>query len=226
LKPLTQEKPNRHPIIIVRHGEAEHLISDLTGGWSNTHLTDTGHIQAQAAAKKLKDLVKERKVSVYSSDLIRAIDTAKHFTKSMGLKIEKRIELREMNNGVAAGKRKEEVKHLFNGSRAVSNDWRPYPGAESWGEFYDRVSSYMNRYFRKRDETRIIFTHGGTLHMIVSWWLGLDSEKMGSIRFRSAPSSITVLHESKHHEKTIDRLSDTSHLINMGYHKPLPNLEE
>jgi probable phosphoglycerate mutase len=223
LKPLTRKENARsHPIIIVRHGEAEHLISDITGGWSDTHLTEYGHKQAQATAKSLKTLVKNRNVKVFSSDLIRAIDTAKYFTNLMGLEIEKRRELREMNNGVAAGKRKEEIKHLFNVSSEFSNDWRPYPGAESWGEFYTRVSNYLDTYFKKRNETRVIFTHGGTLHMIVSWWLGLDSEQMGSVRFRSAPCGITVLYESMHDEKTIDRLSDTSHLNDIGYHNALP----
>ncbi len=31
-----------HTIIIVRHGEAEHNVSDLTGGWTEPALTPLG----------------------------------------------------------------------------------------------------------------------------------------------------------------------------------------
>ena len=37
-------------IILVRHGEAEHMISDLTGGWTDSHLTEAGRAQAEAVA--------------------------------------------------------------------------------------------------------------------------------------------------------------------------------
>jgi phosphohistidine phosphatase SixA len=34
-------------LILVRHAEAEHLVSDLTGGWTDSSLTNRGRRQAE-----------------------------------------------------------------------------------------------------------------------------------------------------------------------------------
>jgi len=34
-------------LILVRHAEAEHLVSDLTGGWPDSSLTNRGRRQAE-----------------------------------------------------------------------------------------------------------------------------------------------------------------------------------
>ena len=44
-------------IILVRHGEATHHTQRLTGGWTDSQLTEKGRAQIKAAAVKLaKDL--------------------------------------------------------------------------------------------------------------------------------------------------------------------------
>ena len=40
-------------IILVRHGEATHHTQRLTGGWTDSQLTDKGRAQIKAAAVKL-----------------------------------------------------------------------------------------------------------------------------------------------------------------------------
>ena len=39
-------------IILVRHGEATHHTLKLTGGWTDSDLTDKGRWQIEMAAKK------------------------------------------------------------------------------------------------------------------------------------------------------------------------------
>ena len=48
----------------MRHGEAEHLVKDLTGGWSDTSLTELGHKQAQATAEYLERLIGDQAVEI------------------------------------------------------------------------------------------------------------------------------------------------------------------
>jgi broad specificity phosphatase PhoE len=211
------------PIILVRHGEAEHLVSDLTGGWSNTSLTELGHRQARAVAEYLEKLIGDQEVEVLSSDLLRAVQTAQPYSDLTGIPIETHRELREINNGVAAGKRKSEVEHLYIEPCEPILDWCPYPEAESWGSFYQRVSDFMNTVIKDHAKITIIFTHGGTLRHIVSWWLGLEPEHMTRVSFGVAPTGITVLTKSLFNEHIVDRLNDTSHLIGLGYWYPLPN---
>lgn len=213
------------PIVLVRHGEAEHLVSDLTGGWSDTLLTELGHRQARAAAEYLQTLIGEQEAEILSSDLMRAVQTAQPYSELTGVKIETHVELREINNGVASGRRKSEVEHLYIKPCEPILDWRPYPEAESWGEFYKRVSLFMDQLIQDHKKVKVIFTHGGTLHQIASWWLSLEPEHMTKAAFGAAPTGITVLTKSIFNEHTIDRLNDTSHLVGLGYWYPLPRFE-
>jgi broad specificity phosphatase PhoE len=90
----------------------------------------------------------------------------------MGVTIEKKSVLREINNGVATGKTRSDVEHLFNPPCEPILDWCPYPRAETWGSFYRRVSGFMEHLDFKTEKIRVVFTHGGTIHHMVSWWLG------------------------------------------------------
>jgi broad specificity phosphatase PhoE len=201
------------------------LVSDLTGGWSDTLLTELGHRQARAAAEYLQTLIGEQEVEILSSDLMRAVQTAQPYSDLTGVKIGSHVELREINNGVAAGRRKSEVEALYIKPCEPILDWCPYPEAESWGGFYQRVSCFMDQLIQDHKRVKVIFTHGGTVHHIVSWWLNLEPEHMTRAAFGAAPTGITVLTKSVFNEHTLDRLNDTSHLVELGYWYPLPRFE-
>ena len=101
-------------IILVRHGEATHHTLKLTGGWTDSDLTEKGRWQIEMAAKKLAaDFAgKNTKLRILTSDLKRAVESAEIIGKALGLedKIEKYTFLREKNNGEAAGLTEEEAK--------------------------------------------------------------------------------------------------------------------
>lgn len=201
------------------------MVSDLTGGWSDTLLTELGHRQARAAAEYLQTLIGEQEAEILSSDLMRAVQTAQPYSDLTGVKIGSHVELREINNGVAAGRRKSEVERLYIKPCEPILDWCPYPEAESWGGFYQRVSCFMDQLIQDHKRVKVIFTHGGTVHHIVSWWLNLTPEHMTRAAFGAAPTGITVLTKSVFNEHTIDRLNDVSHLRGLGYWYPLPRFD-
>ena len=101
-----------HPIIIVRHGQAEHNVSDLTGGWTDSGLTPLGARQAAAVAERLVYELRGTDVRLLSSDLKRARQTAEAIAETLGVEAAYSTDLREFNNGVAANKRREEVQEL------------------------------------------------------------------------------------------------------------------
>ena len=88
-------------LILVRHGQAEHLVSDISGGWTDTKLTDLGRKQARLAGIKLKCILKEKKVKIYCSDLSRAKETAQIISSFTEVPYLETIELREINTGKA-----------------------------------------------------------------------------------------------------------------------------
>ncbi len=54
-------------IILVRHGQAEHQLHTLVGGWSNDNLSEHGIKQAHAVAQRLEEELKGT-YKIYSSD--------------------------------------------------------------------------------------------------------------------------------------------------------------
>jgi broad specificity phosphatase PhoE len=156
-------------IILVRHGEAEHMVSDLTGGWTNSNLTEMGRAQADAVAQWLSEELPSGHVRILSSDLNRAVQTAEPIAEALGVDFTRHRGIRELNNGIAAGKTKHEAKPFLDESSKLSIDWHPYPKSESWREFYARVSDFMNGVNPPLDETVVIVCHGGTINMILSW---------------------------------------------------------
>ena len=71
-------------LILVRHGEAEHNISNLTGGWSQTNLTHKGIQQSKVLAKRLKKELNKKTIRIVSSDLTRAKETAEIIGNILG----------------------------------------------------------------------------------------------------------------------------------------------
>jgi probable phosphoglycerate mutase len=72
-------------LILVRHGEAEHHVKGLTGGWTNTPLTALGKKQAQLTGKHLKDHILDSSFGFFSSDLDRAFQTAEILGSYLGV---------------------------------------------------------------------------------------------------------------------------------------------
>ena len=76
--------PPMPTLFFLRHGQAEHNVAaerDGPSAYSNPkntdpHLTDKGRSQVEAAGKQLKLRIGNRPVYVYSSPLIRTIETA------------------------------------------------------------------------------------------------------------------------------------------------------
>lgn len=203
------------PILLIRHGEAEHLVEDLVGGWTDTSLTDLGRRQAAALASRLKLEVAGIPFKLYCSDLKRATQTADVIGRALGLIPCPVPELREINNGIATGLTREEAKRYYTEPTEPLLDWLPYPGGETWREFQHRVSGFMDRLVDP-DRPLLLVAHGGTIIQVIAWWLGLDMDTLSRVSFRTSPASISVLDVTELNERRIERLNDTAHLYSLG----------
>ncbi len=200
------------PIILVRHGESESNVSDLTGGWTDTPLTELGFRQAEATARRLKGELSDQTCRIVSSDLRRAMQTAEVIGYALGVEPIPELGLREINNGVATGKTKEEVRHLFVKPTRPLIDWVPYPGAENWLQLHRRVAATMDRLYKDIGENLIVVGHGGSLHHVIFWWLKLPTNIIEEINFGLDNASITTLSLSALDQRLLVRLNDTGHL--------------
>ena len=90
-------------IYLMRHGQDD---ESRFGGWSSYGLTDEGKVQVEKSAKSL---VGKGISHIFSSDLVRAKETADIAAKKLCLPVTLLPEFREVNNGVLAGMPKSEA---------------------------------------------------------------------------------------------------------------------
>src|SRR5690606_12136170 len=103
---------------LIRHGETDWNALRKLQGWRDIALNDAGIRQAQVLAQALQAKSFSHRIdTVYSSDLIRAYETARIATAHFGLPIQTSAGLRERSFGIMEG-----------------SDWQSIkPGAETPG---------------------------------------------------------------------------------------------
>ncbi|KMY32363.1 hypothetical protein ACZ11_09515 [Lysinibacillus xylanilyticus] len=202
-------------IILIQHCQSEHHINNMSGGWTDTPLTEFGRKQAKTLGRKLKELVDSKDDYVlYSSDLLRALQTAEIVGRELGLDVIKDKSLREINTGVAAGKTKDWARENRNPRtrNGFDLDYQEFQDGESWREFYSRVCSCMDRiYESEKTKNLMIVTHGGTLGYILAWWMKFEPEMIVNAYFSSSVGGVTILSQNSFQQNVVNKFNDTSH---------------
>lgn len=203
-------------LILIRHGEAEHLVKNLTGGWSDHSLTPLGVQQAAKTAKALSNFLPEHsKIRLYSSDLLRAKATAQKIQDHLKItSVHYHSGIRELNNGIAKNLSLEDAKQLLNPLTQPALDWLPYQNGESWRMLSQRINKTMETiHSESGDETVIMVSHANAIICMVHWWLNVhEDHHLTNIMYRIEPCSITHLTKDKHGCLTINQLNNTAHL--------------
>ena len=208
-------------IILIQHCQSEHHINNMSGGWTDTPLTDLGRKQAEIIGEKLKGFVDNNIYSLYSSDLLRASQTAEIVGTQLGLDVIQDKGLREINTGVAAGKTKDwaRANRKPRTRSGFDLDYQEFQDGESWRQFYSRVCNSMDRIYKSdKDKNLVIVTHGGTLGYILAWWMKFGPEMIGNAYFSSSVGGITFLSQNSFQQNVVNKFNDTSHfdLLNNG----------
>lgn len=200
-------------LLIIQHCQSEHHINDLSGGWTDTPLTDYGQRQAYAIAQRLEGEINPQEFVLYSSDLLRAKGTADIIGRHLNLKVKENHDLREINTGIAAGKTKEWVRNNESPRKKPSYDidHLSFPMAETDRQFYQRVCKCIEDIYSTEDSNLIIVTHGGTLSKIVAWWLKFTPEMMNDACFLGSAGGLTILTKSRYEQNALTLFNDTSH---------------
>jgi broad specificity phosphatase PhoE len=141
-------------------------------------LTDLGRRQAEALAERLEG----REISVlYSSDLTRALETARIVGKRLGLTPIPDPRLREVDLGGWSGLTRAQViaRYPEEWERWGRGEDIDHAGGESFAQFWERVSDFIEEILRRHPgETVLAVTHGGVSRMLAGVLLGLDLREM------------------------------------------------
>ena len=208
-----------HPtrLFLIRHGQSAGNAEGRFGGHSATELSELGRAQARVTAEAL---ARENINVIYSSDLLRAVQTADPLAKLLNVEIITSSAFRERNVGVLEGLTFDESKQEFPRdyyalvNRSVHH---VITEGESYRHLLNRITGELRTIIRKHRGQRIaIFTHTGalcfmTLHLLGAIhrntkqtpWIVTSNCGINRIEIRG-PRNIRVL-----------ALNDTRHLVNI-----------
>lgn len=158
-------------ILLIRHGETEWNVGKRLQGHTDVALNDEGRRQAAALGRFLLD---EPLDAIYSSDLLRAYDTAQAVAIPRGMQVQSEQGLRERCFGAFEGLNHPEIKEKFPEDYAA---WQRrdidarYPDgerrAETLREFAARAVDCISRLASMPGNRKIaVFTHGGVLDSV------------------------------------------------------------
>jgi len=200
-------------VVLIRHAQSGHHVQGLTGGWTNTPLTELGHQQAHRLAARLKAELGETPIRLYTSDLVRCAETAAPIATALGVVPISDARLREHNNGAAAHLTVAEARARFPETFDAfwGMDLRPYPGAETWAEFYTRGAAFLEA-LPADGPVPVLVSHGGTIMTLTAAWLRLDLQTVERTWFAVHPTSISVFQSDRWDRRGIERLNDAAHL--------------
>lgn len=155
-------------VYVVRHGQSASNKSGVRNGQTDVPLTEVGYNDAKRAGEKIKDINFDR---VLSSDLIRAIETAK--TAIPSCEPVKFKEIREIDVGKLAGHTSDECRVIFENydENNKEHNYVPY-GGENADMIFARVSSFMHMLEDLKDcENVAVFTHHGAIYYMLRYIL-------------------------------------------------------
>lgn len=140
---------------VVRHAESEWNAAQRFCGWTDVPLTPSGRRQARALRPLLR---KHTFDGVWSSDLIRAIETAR---LAYGEPVQD-PRLREIDFGEMEGAKWEELSSSLR--QTLKNfDRFSAPGGESMEGLWVRVFEFCDELIEGQ---HLIFTHGGVVRLL------------------------------------------------------------
>ena len=201
-------------IYLIRHGRQNDARCNV-----NVELSEEGHRQAKLVANRLKNYSIQQ---LYSSHLIRAVETAEDISDVLELPVQELIGMEEIDFGELTGHTAEYVKEHFGDFRRERNEHisdLAYPGGECGADVIRRVFPVLMELIHESDETIAIVSHGGVIRALIAHVLGLDQRY--KLRFAKDLENCSITHLLYEREKNrffLERLNDYAHL------EPYPEL--
>ena len=193
-------------IYTARHGQTRWNSEGRMQGHTDIPLDETGIAQAHKLSERFRDI---KIGKIYSSDLARALETARIINKNHNVEIIVEAGLREISFGQFEGRFLSEVGEQM---VALHKAGKGMPGGEKPDEFFARVHSSLDK-ITACDEDILIVGHFGTIRAALRYFLDLSTEQNANLGIGN--TSVYCFERSgngQHFEMIID--NDVSHLEN------------
>ena len=150
-------------LVLIRHGQTVWNSEHRMQGQRNSALSELGRAQARALAKRLQS---ESFDYLYSSDLDRALETARTIAQATGHEIRIDARLRERSFGLFEGLTRDEMKERHPAEYARFRERDPdycMPGGESLRAFHARCMGVFHEIVANHAGRRIVVVAHGLL---------------------------------------------------------------
>lgn len=205
-------------LLLVRHGETDWNASLRYQGQGGGPLNAQGREQGRLVGERLR---RYQASALYTSDILRAAETADIIGGALKLKAKPMPDLREIDVGQWEGLTPEELYRRYpDHMREYERD--PARTVRLGGESYAQLQKRSLRALEaigaahKSDETIIAVSHGGTIRALLCHVINLDLAHFGRMWLDNG--SITELRTYSSGWRLI-RLNDAAHLEGMGLAK-------
>ena len=152
---------------LIRHGKDD---DRFRGGWSHTSLSAQGELDCQMLADYIHSNKDMNIAKIFSSDLLRAKQTAEIISAKINVSVEYLPQFREINNGILADMKNETASIKYPNLYWNTLEWGEcYPCGESPHQFYDRIANAWNTFKQAIQDFNgnvMLITHGGVINII------------------------------------------------------------
>lgn len=195
-------------LYLIRHGRQNSTLCNV-----DVPLAEEGKMQGDLLGKRLE---KYHIDAIYSSDLLRAIETAKIINKHLGVTHVIKKELREISFGQLTGKSNDDIQkefaNFFREQDKLINDI-PYPGGENGEDVCNRMYPVIQNIAKSEYKNVVIVTHGNAIRAILTKILGIEYSKKPLFANTLENCSITQLKYVRRKDRFyLERLNDYAHL--------------
>lgn len=195
-------------LYLVRHGRQNSSLCNV-----DVELSPEGCIQVELLRERL---MKYNIDALYSSNLVRAKQTAEILNKTLGLEHRIREELKEISFGLMEGKSDEYNEEHFRDFKIEQQKLLediPYPGGENGTSVYERAMPVIQEIVQSGNQNIVIVTHGGTIRVLLAALFGRNQAKRFLFGVSVENTSITQLVYNPQKDRFyLDRFNDYAHL--------------
>lgn len=196
-------------LLLIRHAVNDVMKAKKLAGWMpDVHLNDEGRDQAEAVAERLRALPI---TAIYASPLDRTRETAQPLATVLGLEVQTRDHLGEVQYGEWTGRALDELSKL--------DEWKVvqiypsgmrFPGGETLREMQARVVNELERIALTHPrEIVAVFSHADVIKAALAHYLGVHLDLFQRIIID--PASVSVVALSTYGPRVM-RINDTGAL--------------
>lgn len=195
-------------IFLIRHGRQNSALCNV-----DVELSREGIAQAEL----LRDRICHYRIdALYSSNFIRAVQTADILNQKLKLPHIIREELREISFGRLEGKTEEYIKEYFTDFTKENFsfiDDIPYPDGENGTSVYERAMPVIQDIVQSGKQNIAIVTHGGLIRVLLAALFGKSQARRILFGISLENTSITQLVYNPENDRFyLERFNDFAHI--------------